>query len=1076
MAEALAALPPGFELDAPPPPGFELDKPARARTASGALEALQAGYEGSATGLFVRGRLPDVVLDSTHSKWYEKALASTAQVVSEIPEMVIGGSFGGALGTVVGSPAGPGGAVAGNVIGTGAGAFAAPALIRETLMQAYSKGEVSSLADFLTRTSIVLKTGGKEALVGGLTFGVGGVAARSVGSAVAPLVGETISAGTARAAIGTGQTLAELGTMVVAPAALEGKLPEPEDFLNAAIVIVGAKASVGVAGKIRDVYAKTGIPPEQVVADAKADPKIAEELKSEGGAVPEAYVPAARAENARAAVPGEKAADVAQSPFAELPQAPGEPARPTHVNYDYVNTADDVKGAMSRLSMVYEAEIQGQRRGTVTWEETSAEAGRILADTLGGVDTKLIMPREPGTPAGAAEILARKQMVVGAAEDMAARAREYAAKGKENVTPEDTAKFLASIERAAMIQSEFLGARAEAGRALNILKSTAVDAERAKQIRDVIDQYGGKPEELARMLGEIDNPAGMMEFAKRTTKATTWQQVVEAWKAGLVSGLITQVTNGLGNTTFLGLRPVIDTVAAGIGLFRSGPDRVTAAEPLARLAGNLHGTMDGLKVALAVLRTGEYDVGKAETHRKAIPGVAGEVVRLPFRGLAAMDALFRTMNERGEAWSLAMREASNEGLSFASREFRERAAQFAQNPTLKMAEAIADAGERFTFNSPLGEKGRAVQQFVNSWHLEWLVPFIRTPGNVAKELARLTPLSPLVGEWRADLAKGGAAADKAMAEVIVGSAIGSAAMSLAFAGHISGAGDPDPNKRRVQQAAGWQPYSVKVNGTWYSYQRLQPIGTLIGLASDIAGVWDHLTPEESDKVPKMLSVAFANAVTNQTFLQGITNIVNAISDPKRFGPKFVQGLVGSAVPAIAAQTAQVNDPYVREINSVVDAVKNRVPGLRETLFPKRDPFGEKVENRDRVAWVSPITTIGESSDSVRSEAARLGVGVAKTPDSITLPSGHDRKLGEVKLTPEQQDVFADTAGHIAYNVLNPVVNSASWDALPDMVKKRMYEVTFERARAAGRAAALTTAQRHQEAERIRDELRVRLGQ
>jgi hypothetical protein len=138
------------------------------------------------------------------------------------------------------------------------------------------------------------------------------------------------------------------------------------------------------------------------------------------------------------------------------------------------------------------SDIQTQRRGTVSWEETSAEAERIISDTLGGVDTTLIRPRDPGTPAGAAELLARKQMVIGAAEDLATRAKDYARDARRGAHARGHRAFLASIERTAMIQSEFLGARAEAGRALNILKNTARDADRAKAIQRVIDMYGAK--------------------------------------------------------------------------------------------------------------------------------------------------------------------------------------------------------------------------------------------------------------------------------------------------------------------------------------------------------------------------------------------------------------------------------------------------------------------------------------------------------------------------------------------------------------------------------------------------------
>lgn len=1067
-------------------------RPAGPRTANGFLDALEAGWQGSATGLALRMRLPDVVLDHTNAKWYEKVAAAGAQMVSEIPEMVVGAVAGGAAGTAGGAAVGSavpvvgtiaGGAV-GGILGTGAGAFAVPAAIRESLIQAYTANEVGSSGDFLSRATIVLKTTGKEGLIGAATFGMG--AAAKLGTAT--LMGAGSAAGAigtgaatmatrgGQAVVGTAGTAAELGTMVVTPAALEGRLPEPEDFLNAAILLAGAKGAAVAAGKLQTIYARTGKTPEEVVAEAKADPTIAAEVAKPEVEIPTAYVEAARQENARNAVPGEKAEQVAAQPFADIPQAKGEPALPTHINYNYINTADDVAGAMSRLSEVYKADIEAQRRGTVTWEQTSQEAAKILSDTLGVADSSLMLPREPGTAAGAAEILARKQLTIGAAEDMM-RARDNLLNKGLEATTQDRFEFLAAIERAAMIQSEFLGARAEAGRALNILKESRVEADRAKLVLEVIERYGKDPMELARMLKEIDNPAGALKFAEKATKATTWEKVVEAWKAGLVSGPITHVANTFGNTTFLALRVPVDAVAAGFGLLRSGPDKVVASESLARIAGAMHGTIEGLKTAGAILRTGEYDIstGKADAHRRAIPGATGEVVRLPFRLLAAEDALFRAMNERGELYAMAMREARGQGLNPATREFREKVAELVNNPNADMQKAIEKAGERFTFNSPLGAKGQAVQEFVRAWHLEWAVPFIRTPGNVMKELARLTPAAPLVKEWRDALAKGGAEADKALAEVVVGSAIASTAMAFAFDGAISGAGDPDPAKKRVAAAAGWQPYSVKIGDTWYSYQRLQPVGTLIGLAADMSEAWDHMNEEESDKLPKMLSVAFANAVTNQTFLQGIANIVNAMSDPTRFGPRFVQGLAASTVPAVVSQTAQLNDLYVREIESVLDAVKNRVPGLRESLLPSRDVFGEPRQNRDRLGIVSPIVTSTESPDPVRKEAMRLGVAVAKAPDKINLPAGGDRKLGKVELTPEQQDVFATVSGQMAHRIMSDIINSGTWERMPDMVKRRTFDIVFERARKAGRAEALPLDQREKEAERIANELRDRLG-
>ena len=87
------------------------------KVASGVFEAAQAGYQGSATGLAVRGKLPDIQLDPTNSKWYERLAAGATQLASEFPMMVAGGVGGGAVGTATAGPVG-------TVLGGGAGAYA----------------------------------------------------------------------------------------------------------------------------------------------------------------------------------------------------------------------------------------------------------------------------------------------------------------------------------------------------------------------------------------------------------------------------------------------------------------------------------------------------------------------------------------------------------------------------------------------------------------------------------------------------------------------------------------------------------------------------------------------------------------------------------------------------------------------------------------------------------------------------------------------------------------------------------------------------------------------------------------
>lgn len=1043
-----------------------------AREAKSFDDYLSAGFQQSVTGLAARGKAPDVAV-GPETSWYGRFTANVAGMAGDIPAMIPGfmggAAAGGAAGTAV---AGPPGAAAGALMGGFGGANALPAALRTAMMDAYTRGEITSASEFIERALHVAWETTKAGVVGVATGGAGKAASVALPTASGIVTKAVVP------------TAAQIGTMTTVGAALEGRLPEPQDFLDAAIVIGGLSAAGAVATRLRRVYAATGKTPTEVVADATRDPSIKAELvegtlaSAAAGpeqltlpGIPKAYQPAAQSEAAHQIVPGEKAAKAAASPFAlELPQAPGEPTKPTHVNYNHIDSPIETKLALARLSELYETEIQSQRRGTVSWEQTSTEAARLLSDTLGGVDTKLLMPREPGTPAGAAEILARKQMVVGAAEAMMAARDDLLGKGGA-ATLEDRMQFMAAVERTAMIQSEFLGARAEVGRAMNILKSTAIEADRVKQIQDVLNVYGKDPVKLAEMLRSIDNPAGALKFARDAVKATIWEKVVEAWKAGILSGPVTHMANILGNGVFATMRAPIDGVAALIGKLHGG-ERVAMMEPIARLAGIMQGTLDGLKVAGEVMRTGEQP-GKSEQFRSAIEGTKGEVIRLPFRFLSAEDAVFNTMNQRGEAYALAVRQATKEGLNPLAREFRERVASLVQNDEA-IAKAADAAGTRFTFNTEMGKMGGALQGFVRSWHLELIVPFIRTPGNILKEMARMTPLAPLVKEWRDAIAKGGAARDQAVAELVVGSTVATMVFYKALDGDITGAGEPDAGKRHVAQSAGWQPYSIRVGDKYYSYQRLQPLGTLIGMAADAAEVWDHFNDEEADKIPKMISAAFANAVTNQTALQGITSIVQVMADPQRYGPRFLQQYAGSVVPNIVGQTTAMNDPIVREVDSMLDAMKARVPGLRSELRPKRDIFGEPIQTKERLGAISPITETEATDDKVRAEAERLGLSAADAPKKAHVGRGSG-KLGDVKLEPDQRDRFSDVSGHLAHEILSPIVNSREWDATPDLIKKRIYAKAFMQAHRAGALAALPVGMREAIAQEITEKMQVELA-
>lgn len=243
----------------------------------GFLDALEAGWQMSVTGLVTRNQKPDVLMPEDAPMFYRIA-SQTASLAGDIPAMVAGAMGGGAAGAAAGSAIPVVGTAVGSAVGSGAGAFAAPTFIRESYMQALEKGEVKDFSDFFERASGVFLETAKSAVTGAATAGIGGTVAKVVGPAVASPITKGLTVGAS-----------EVATMVTVGKALNGEMPDGQDFLDAAVLVGGLHGSVALASKLRNVYAKTGIKPSQVVQDVEADPVLKQDLLSVNKEIPSPY-------------------------------------------------------------------------------------------------------------------------------------------------------------------------------------------------------------------------------------------------------------------------------------------------------------------------------------------------------------------------------------------------------------------------------------------------------------------------------------------------------------------------------------------------------------------------------------------------------------------------------------------------------------------------------------------------------------------------------------------------------------------------------------------------------------------
>ena len=237
-------------------------------------EAIEAGWQISVAGLIGRGKKPDVILPEDAPMFYRLA-SNVASLGGDLPAMVAGGAATGVTAAPIAAATGVGAPIV-EAAAIGYGANALPAAMRKVLMDHYEKGDVQDFNDFWERASGTFIETQKQGFLGAATGGVGG----KVGSVLGPVV--------SKGAKTSAQLVSEVATMVTVGKALEGEAPQPQDFLDAAVLVGGLHGVTTVVGsKLRKTYAETGVKPEEIALRAESDPLVRQDLLVQGDQIPE---------------------------------------------------------------------------------------------------------------------------------------------------------------------------------------------------------------------------------------------------------------------------------------------------------------------------------------------------------------------------------------------------------------------------------------------------------------------------------------------------------------------------------------------------------------------------------------------------------------------------------------------------------------------------------------------------------------------------------------------------------------------------------------------------------------------
>jgi hypothetical protein len=328
--------------------------------------------------------------------------------------------------------------------------------------------------------------------------------------------------------------------------------------------------------------------------------------------------------------------------------------------------------------------------------------------------------------------------------------------------------------------------------------------------------------------------------------------------------------------------------------------------------------------------------------------------------------------------------------------------------------------------------------------MDLIMPFTKVPSAVITRLFDYTPAG-VVKEAAKQIQKGSfdqRALAQAIGETATGTGTIALGMMLAHNGQITGPMPKDQRERDLWTLQGKQPNAIRFGDKWYSFNYTSPVGQVLQLGAQVSKAVD-----EGKGALAAISTGItggANAVIDQSFLQGIQGALDALTDPQRYAEQFVEGMTGSAIPTLVADVARATDPLQRQVNGAIESVTSRLPGVRQTLLPKQDAFGAELQRTSSPigAMVDPFRRTNVKGDTLSSELERM-----QKVNQPVMPNADGSKfiqVGNVKypLTPSQLNQLNTATGQPTEKYWNEAIGHPIYKEIGDDSKKKALDSIY----------------------------------
>ena len=537
----------------------------------------------------------------------------------------------------------------------------------------------------------------------------------------------------------------------------------------------------------------------------------------------------------------------------------------------------------------------------------------------------------------------------------------------------------------------------------------------------------------------------------------------------------TQVRNIVGNTLIMPVNDIADVIGAGI-------DRIVARKTGTRTTGlpnpitKAKGFAKGVKSAVTDYKTGtrttgsgskyEFDIG-AKPFNENTDSKVKNAINNKLNGInnllsAVMSGGDRPFYEAAYKNSLESQMKANK----------------VKEPTQDMIDIAVNEALQRTWNdnneytkAVLGIRSAMNKINIKGFGLgDLIVPFAKTPANLTKAMVEYSPagfipaISNYVDMSRA-ISRGEMAPQQqkkfvsSMSKAIAGSILYAIAGSLVKAGKITGSADDDKDVKNFEQnVLGIQPYSVRLGDKTYTYSWANPINAPLAIMADTY----KMSKENAslyDTLFNAVKVA-GNVLLDNSFLQGISDIFTHQEGPVAGIIESIMSMPESMIPTFLSQIASLGDDTQRQTyeyknkgQSVINRVKNKIPGARNTLEPKVNTFGEEIENQNNLfnAFLNPANVREARTTEAQKEIYSLYEATGdKTIFPMQAPNSVKKNGENTNLTNAQKNRYQKGSGQYATEVYEPLFKSDYYDSISNDKKVELLSTVSQDANKMGK--------------------------